>query len=190
MLIPIEISARHAHLSPADTKKLFGKGHTLTPKRAISQTGQFLCYERVTLKTPLGIFKNVGIIGPERKETQVELSATDARALGLKAPVRESGHLARTPGITIIGPKGRIRTKRGVILSQRHIHISALEAKRKGLKNGQLVSVRMRAVRSVTFHNVVVRVHPSFRLRLHLDTDEGNAAGLNGGEKGELFKRL
>lgn len=187
MRIPIEISARHVHLSPADTEKLFGKGHRLTAQRSISQTGQFVCYERVRLKTARGEARAVGIIGPERKDTQVELAATDARFFGVKPPVRESGRVARTPGITVIGPQGRIRIKRGVILSLRHIHASTQDAKRRKLKHGQVVSVRVGGARDITFHNVLVRVHPSFRWRFHCDTDEGNAAGLRGNEKGEVI---
>ncbi|MBI2426268.1 MAG: phosphate propanoyltransferase [Candidatus Kerfeldbacteria bacterium] len=187
MKIPIEISARHVHLCPRDVEKLFGRGKRLTSQTPISQTGQFLSRERVTLRTTNSEFANVGIVGPERRETQVELAATDARRLGVAAPVRESGHLTGTPGITITGPKGSVKITHGVILSKRHIHASKKDAKRHGLRHGQLVSVSIKGERAVTFHNVIVRVHESFHWRLHLDTDEANAAGLTGNEKGDVI---
>lgn len=187
MTIPIEISARHAHLSSKDVEKLFGRGKRLTAKTPISQTGQFVARERVTIRNGKREFQNVGIVGPERRETQVELAATDARHLGIDAPVRESGHVHATPGLTIIGSKGSVTITHGVVLSKRHIHASAKDAQKYGLRHGQLVSVKVAGERALTFHAVVVRVHESFRWRLHLDTDEGNAAGLAGNEKGDLI---
>lgn len=183
--IPVEVSARHVHLSARDVEKLFGKGVKLHKSRAVSQSKQFLSKERVTLSNSFFTLSDVGIVGPEREKTQVELSATDARAFSLKIPVLESGKLRGSKGgLTIHGPNGSVALRSGIIVAKRHVHISLSEAKHFGVADTQRVSVRIQNpddTRALTFHDVVVRAHRDFRLVLHLDTDEGNAAGVTSG---------
>ena len=184
----IETSARHIHLSKEHVDVLFGAGHTLTNKKDLSQPGQFACEEKVELVGPKGSLK-VSVLGPERKATQVELSYTDARTLGLKSvPVRESGDIAGTPGIKLVGPCGEVTIDEGVVVAKRHIHMTPADAEAYGLSDKQVVSVKCDASgRSLVFGDVVVRVNPTFALAMHIDTDECNAAGAFGEVYGTII---
>ncbi len=179
MNVPIEISARHVHLTKPDLEKLFGAGFELTKFHDLSQAGQFAANECVTLAGPRGEIGKVKILGPCRKETQVEVSQSEARALGLTPPVRDSGNLEDTPGVKIIGPAGVVELSRGLILALRHIHVDPATAASLGVKNYDRVKVDTIGPRDLMFENVLIRVDPSFRLAMHLDTDEANAAGIN-----------
>ena len=172
----VETSAKHLHICEADLEVLFGKGHTLTPIKDLSQPGQFACEERVTVVGPKRELKNIRILGPARKDTQVELSATDCRTAGIDAVVRESGDIAGTPGCKIVGPCGEVELKEGVIVAKRHIHMTCADAKEYGVENGQIVDVKVESdERTLTFGDVVVRVSDSYALAMHIDTDESNA---------------
>ena len=186
--ILVETSARHVHLSTEDLEKLFGKGATLTFKKDLSQPGQFACEERVTLVGPKKEIANVIILGPVRPHTQVELSYTDARTLGVDAPLRESGDLEGTPGIKIVGPAGEITVDSGVIVAKRHIHMTPADAEAYGVENGQIVSVKIESPRTSVLGDVVIRVSEKFKLAMHIDTDESNAACAFGKCFGELIK--
>jgi len=177
--IIIETSARHVHISKTDFETIFGKGTELTMFRQLSQPHSFAANEVVTLKTVKDELKNVRILGPLQKRTQVEISKTDAYYLGIPALVRESGNLDGTPGLTIIGPKGEVEIRSGVILAHRHIHASPDDAKKYGVKHGQMVSVKFNGPRGVSFYNVLVRVDKKFTWRMQIDTDEANAAGVD-----------
>ncbi len=172
----VETSARHVHLTQADIETLFGAGATLTHKKDLSQPGQFACEERVTLVGPKKEIANVIILGPARPATQVELSLTDARTLGVTAAVRESGDIAGTEGCKIVGPCGEVTITEGVIAAKRHIHMTPEDAERLGVSDKEIVSVKVDSERSVIFGDVVVRVSPKFALAMHIDTDESNAA--------------
>ena len=186
IFIPLEASGRHAHLTKEQALTLFG--HPLTPKRPLSQPGQFLANERVTVVGPKGEFSNVAVLGPERPEGQVEVSATDSRQLGITPPVRLSGHLIKTPGIRIDGPKGSILLERGVIVAQRHIHMTPEDAARLGVEDKQTVRVQTFTDRPVTFHSVMIRVHPQFATSMHIDYDEANAIGFSEGDLGRIIR--
>ncbi len=179
MQVPIEISARHAHLSKPDLEILFGPGFELTKFRDLSQTGQFAANEIVKLVGPRGEVDKVRILGPVRAQTQVEVSETEARTLGINPPVKDSGNLENTPGIKIVGPKGEVDLKQGVILALRHIHIDPETAAKIKVKNGDRIKVDTSGTRDLLFENVLVRVDPSFKLAMHIDTDEANAAGID-----------
>ncbi len=185
--ILVEVSARHIHLSRADMDVLFGEGSELHPIKDLSQPGQFASEEKVTLKGPKGT-AGVRVLGPLRKETQVELSLTDARSLGVKAQIRESGDLeGTTGGLTIVGPKGEIAIDRGVIAAKRHIHMTPEDAAEFGVNNGDIVAVKIETNgRSVVFADTVIRVSPNYRLAMHIDTDEANAAAIAGEAQGTL----
>ena len=185
----VETSARHVHLSEADIETLFGKGHTLTHKKDLSQPGQYACEERVTLVGPKKPIANVIILGPARKATQVELSFTDARTLGVSAPVRESGDVAGSAGCKIVGPAGEIDLTEGVIVAKRHIHMTPDDAAKFGVADKEIVSVKLDSNgRKTVFGDVVVRVNPTFALAMHIDTDEANAACAFGEFYGEIVK--
>lgn len=186
--ILVETSARHVHLTQADLEVLFGKGATLTHKKDLSQPGQFACEERVKLVGPKKELANVIILGPVRPATQVELSYTDARTLGVDAPLRESGDLVGTPGIKIVGPCGEVDATSGVIIAKRHIHMTPEDAENYGVENGQVVSVKIDSARSALLGDVVVRVSPKFALAMHIDTDESNAVCGFGKCYGEIVK--
>jgi acetate kinase len=179
--IPIEISAHHVHLAQGDVEKLFGPGHQLTPEHDLSQPGQFACAEKVHLVGPKGKIANVRVLGPTRKETQVEIAMTEQFKLGIQPPIRESGDLASTSDITLEGPNGSSVIPKGVICAQRHIHMSPEDAMRRGLRDRYVVRVRVEGDRELIFGDVVVRVNPNFRLAMHIDTDEGNAASIRTG---------
>ncbi|MBU1130558.1 phosphate propanoyltransferase [Patescibacteria group bacterium] len=186
--IPVEISARHIHLSQKDLDALFGKGFKLKKIKDLSQPGEFASSQTVELIGPKSSYKKVRVIGPVRKNTQVEITATDCRVLGINAPVRLSGNVKGSAQATIKGPKARIKLKQGVIIAQRHLHLSAEEAKKLKVRNNQKVSVRIKGERSITFHEVVVRAGRQYKKACHLDTDEGNSAGMKTCEYGELVK--
>lgn len=177
----VEISARHIHLSQSDLETLFGVGYQLTVKKMLSQPGQFAAEERVTVVGPKKELANITILGPVRKDTQVELSLTDARSIGISAPIRESGDIFKTAPCKIVGPKGSIEIAEGVIIAKRHIHVTPLDAVRFGLMDKQIVQVKIPTKdRSLIFDDVVIRVRGDFETAMHIDTDEGNAAGISG----------
>jgi acetate kinase len=182
--IPLSISAHHVHLSRADFEALFGAGKTLTPRVELSQPGQFAAAETVNLIGPKGKVENVRILGPFRKETQVEISRTEEFKLGIDAPVRNSGDIEGTPGVILEGPKGQVKLAQGVICARRHIHMSPEEALSMGLRDHDVVMVKVKGVRELIFGDVLVRVHPQYTLDMHLDTDEGNAAQVSKGAYG------
>lgn len=186
----VEISARHVHLSQADLEALFGKGYELTVKKELSQPGQFACNERVKVIGSKGEFPAVSILGPCRKETQIELSLTDARSIGVTAPVRESGDLEGSGGCRLVGPQGEIELSKGVIAAKRHIHATTADAEKMNLKNGEIVSVEIPTSneRNLIFGDVVVRVSDSYALAMHIDTDEANAAGMAPNTIGKIIK--
>ncbi len=178
--ILVEVSARHIHLTQADVEKLFGKGHQLTKKKDLSQPGEFACEERVTVVGPKKELANVSILGPTRPASQVELSATDARSIGIAAPIRESGDVAGSGACKLIGPAGEIDLPEGVIVAKRHIHMLPEDAEKFGVENKEIVKTAIKTdERSLIFDDVVVRVSPKYGLAMHIDTDEGNAAGFS-----------
>lgn len=177
--IPVGVSVRHVHLSRADCDALFGEGYELAEKRPVSQPGQYVCRETVDLVGPKGEISRVAIINPLRKETQVEVAKTDSITLGIAAPLRESGKLDGTPGITLRGPKGTVQIGKGVIMAHRHVHMHTDEAKQFGVKDGDVIRVRVEGDRETVFGDVIVRVRGDFALDMHVDTDEANAASLH-----------
>lgn len=184
----VEISARHIHVTKEQVAILFGEGHALTAKKALSQPGQFACEEKLTIVGPRGELK-ASILGPERKEAQVELSLTDARTLGVEAKIRESGDIEGTAGIKLVGPCGEIELQKGVIAAKRHIHMTPADAEKYGVSNGEIVNVKVETEgRSLVFGDTVVRVRDDFALAMHIDTDEGNAAGIKGSAMGEIVR--
>lgn len=188
--VVVEVSARHVHLSQQDLETLFGPGYELTVKKMLSQPGQYASEERVTVVGPKREIAGVSILGPVRKDTQVELSLTDARSIGVKAPVRESGDIAGSAGCKLIGPKGELEIKEGVIAAKRHIHATPADAERMGLCDKQIVSVEIPSAdgRKLTFGDVVVRVSDSYALAMHIDTDESNAAAMTPNSLGTIIK--
>jgi len=184
--IPVEVSAHHIHLSRADVERLFGKDYRLTVDHELSQPGQFACKEKVNLIGPKGRIDNVRILGPERDKTQVEIAMTEEFKLGIQAPIRASGDIEGTPGITIEGPTGTITIDKGVILALRHVHMSIEDAMRFGIRDKDYVQVMIESERSITFEDVLVRVDKNFRLAMHIDTDEANASGIKTGDIGYI----
>ena len=176
-VIPIEASGRHVHLSAEAIVRLFGEGAGLTRVSELSQPGQYVCKERLRVTGPKGELPSVVVLGPLRDETQVEISATDAITLGINAPVRLSGNITGTPGVKLTGPAGELELPCGVIIAQRHIHMTPEDANRWNLEDGQTVSVRVFTERPVTFNGVILRVSPSFATYMHIDYDEANACG-------------
>ena len=185
--VPVGLSNKHLHLCAADLETLFGKGHKLTPSKELKQPGQYACEEKVDIVGPKGTLKGVRVLGPERSETQVELALTDARAVGIAVPVRESGKLAGTPGLKLVGPAGEVELDHGVIAALRHIHMSPEQAKEAGVVDKQIVSLKFEGERGVIFNNVLIRCGEGHNAEIHLDTDEGNAAGLANGVLGEIL---
>ena len=177
----VEISARHVHVSQADLEILFGKGYALTPKKDLSQPGQFACEERVTVVGPKKELKGVSILGPCRPATQVELSLTDARSIGVVAPTRESGDIANSGACKLVGPCGEVEISEGVIAAKRHIHMTVADGEKYGITDKQIVSVKIPTDgRALIFDDVVARVSDSYALAMHIDTDEANAAAVPG----------
>ncbi|MCK5686208.1 phosphate propanoyltransferase [bacterium] len=187
-LIPVAVSSRHLHISRADLDILFGNGYQLKPVKLLSQPEQFAAEEKVTVAGPRGEITNVRILGPERKETQVEVSLTDGFKLGIKPPVRDSGNLDDSPGIKLIGPVGEITLEKGIIASLRHIHMTEDDSRIFGVKNKDIVGVQTSGPRGLLFENVLVRVSNKYFLEMHIDTDEANAAGLGGGASAKIVK--
>ena len=184
----VETSARHVHLSAEHIEALFGKGATLTNKKELSQPGQYACEERVKLVGPKKEIANVIILGPARPATQVEISFTDARTLGVTAPVRESGDVAGTPGLKLVGPAGEVELAEGVIIAKRHIHLTPEAAAQFNVQDKEIVKVKIDSERTTIFDDVVIRVSEKFAPAMHIDTDEANAACAFGACYGEIVK--
>ncbi len=189
MKIIIEGSARHVHVSAGALEALFGNGYALHNKRELSQPGQYLTEEKLRLEGPKGAIDRVSILGPERPDTQIELSYTDARILGLVPPVRESGDIKGSAGLKLVGPAGELTLTEGAIVAKRHLHVIPEDAEKFGLSDKEIVMVRVEGPRALIFDEVVVRVSPKFQTRMHIDFDELNAAGLSGEELGTVIKK-
>lgn len=188
MKILVETSARHVHVTQETFEKLFGEGVELTKKKDLSQPGQFVSNEKITIVGPKGEMK-ASILGPVRSADQVEVSLTEARKLGIAAPVRESGDIENTPGCKLVGPNGEVEISCGVIAAKRHIHLTPEKAEEFGVKEKEIVSVAVGGEgRKLVFGDVVIRVSPKFAPAMHIDTDESNAAGLAGNAEGEIIK--
>jgi propanediol utilization protein len=186
IFVELEASGRHVHVTKEQAQTLFG--HGLTPKRPLSQPGQFLCQERLTVVGPKGRFENVAVLGPERRAAQVEVSMTDGRILGIDPPVRQSGDVSGTPGATLIGPKGSVTIPQGVMAAKRHIHMTPEDARHMGVTDNQVVKLQVFTGRPLVFEDVVVRVSPDFATYVHLDYDEANACGFRPGDLGRILK--
>jgi propanediol utilization protein len=185
LFVELEASGRHVHVTKEQAHRLFG--HGLTPKRPLSQPGQFLANERVTVIGPKGQFENVAVLGPERKEAQIEISLTDGRTLGIMPPIRPSGDVKNSPGAILKGPRGRVEIPQGVIAAQRHIHMTPPDAARMGVTDKQIVRLQVFTQRPVIFDEVQVRVSPDFATFVHLDYDEANACGFQNGDLGRIL---
>ena len=185
IFVELEASGRHVHVTKEQAVELFG--HPLTPKRPLSQPGQFLANERVTVVGPKGEFSNVAVLGPERKEAQVEISLTDARTLGVEAPIRLSGDVKDSPGAMLVSQRSRVRLRQGVIIAQRHIHLTPEDAARFGVRDKQVVKMQTFTARPAVFGDVAVRVSPDFASYVHLDYDEANACGFRKGDLGRIL---
>ena len=186
--VPVGVSARHIHLTQQDVETLFGEGYQLTKKKDL-MGGQFACNETVTIVgLKLRAIENVRVLGPVRKASQIEISSTDAMKLGIKAPVRESGDVAGSAPIAVVGPKGAIYMKEGCIVAMRHIHMSPADAAAAGVHDGDIVSVRVENERGTVFNQVKIRVNESFTLEMHIDTDEANASKIKTGDKVTIIK--
>ena len=185
IFVPLEASGRHVHLTEAQARTLFG--HGLTPERDLSQPGQYLCRERVSVIGPKGEFRNVAVLGPARKEAQVEISLTDGKTLGITPPVRLSGYGKGSPGCTLVGPKGKLELTQGVIAAQRHIHLTPEDGARFGVKDRQVVKLQSFTSRPCIFEDVVVRISPDFAAAVHLDYDEANGCGFRKGDFGRIL---
>ena len=188
-LVPVGVSNRHIHLTKADLAVLFGEGYELTPLKDLSQPGQFACKETLTLVGPsLRPIENVRVLGPLRGKSQVEIPATDSYVLKVKPPVRESGNVVGSAGVTIVGPKGVVQLKEGCIIANRHIHMSPSDAASFRVKDGDTVTVDVEGKRRTRWYDVQVRVSPDFRLEMHVDTDDANAAGIGNGFKVKVVR--
>ncbi len=186
----VETSARHVHVSQADLETLFGAGYQLTPKKDLSQPGQYACAERVDVVGPKKTLTGVSILGPVRKETQVEISLTDARSIGVSAPIRESGDTAGSGACKLVGPCGEVELAQGVIAAKRHIHMTPADAAEMDVKDKDVVCVKVETDgRSTIFGDVVVRVNENFALAMHIDTDESNAAACGRNQMGEIVMK-
>lgn len=186
--VQVNMSNRHIHVTQEHLEILFGEGHQLTKMKDLSQPGQYACDEKVDIVGPKSTLKGVRILGPVRPQTQLEISVFDARTLGVDAVVRASGNIAGTPGCTLVGPKGQLEIKEGVIVAARHVHMHTSDGEKFGLKDKDIVKVRVGKERAVVFENVVVRVHDTFALDMHIDIEEGNAAGIKNGDLGEIIR--
>ncbi|MDO4711684.1 MAG: phosphate propanoyltransferase [Peptostreptococcaceae bacterium] len=187
MKVNVGLSNRHIHVSQEHLDLLFGKDYKLTEMKPLSQPGQYAAEELVDIVGPKGTLRKVRILGPVRGKTQLEVSAGDARSLGVSAPVRDSGDLAGSPGCKIVGPNGEVDISEGVIIAARHIHMTPADAERFDVKDKDLVSVETEGQRGLVFKNVLIRVSPSYFLEMHLDIEEGNAAGLKNGDSVEVI---
>lgn len=188
LFIEVEASGRHVHLSRADVDTLFGTGYKLTPVKELSQPGQYACAERVTISGPKGSIKNVVVLGPERKASQVEVSLTDALALGVKAPIRQSGDITGTPEIRVSNGDKEVKLSQGLIVAKRHMHITPEDANRFHVTDGEIVKVKVFGARPLIFDDLVVRVSKDFRTYIHIDYDEANACGFTKGTLGMIIK--
>lgn len=188
MKLPIALSNKHIHLSKSDLENLFGEGYELTVLKDLSQPGQYACEEKVDLVGPKGTIKGVRVLGPVRPDTQVEVSLADCFTLGVKAPIKESGDIEGTPGVKLVGPKGEVELAQGVIVASRHIHMSLEDANNFGVKDKDIVKVKTFGQRALVFENVLVRAREDFALEMHVDVEEGNAAGVKNGDLVELIK--
>lgn len=186
--VPVGLSNKHLHLTEEHIGILFGKGHKLTPKKDLGQPKQYAAEEKVDIVGPKGTLKGIRVLGPARPETQVELAMTDARGIGIKAPIRESGKLDGTPGCKLIGPEGEVELEKGVIIALRHVHLSPLQAKDAGVNDKDIVSLKVEGERGLIFDNVLIRSGDTHEREAHLDTDEGNAAGLGPDATAEIIK--
>ena len=184
IFVELEASGRHVHVTQQQAQILFG--HGLTPKRPLSQPGQYLANERVAVVTPKGEFTNVAVLGPERKEAQIEISLTDGKTLGLTPPVKLSGDITGSPGATLVGPHGRLTLETGVIAARRHIHMTPEDAAHFGVKDKQVVKLQTYTKRPLVFDDTVVRVSKDFATYVHLDYDEANACGFRPGDLGRI----
>lgn len=186
LFIELEASGRHVHVTKEQAMRLFG--HELTPKRPLSQPGQYLANERVTVLGPKGEFQNVAVLGPERKEGQVEISLTDGRTLGIEPPIRLSGDTKNTPSVTLIGPKGQVALSQGLLAARRHIHLTPADGETFHVTDGQVVKLQTFTRRPCVFDDVVVRIHKDFAPAVHLDYDEANACGFRPGDLGRILQ--
>lgn len=185
LFVELEASGRHVHVTAQQAQILFG--HGLTPKRPLSQPGQYLANERVTVIGPKGRFDNVAVLGPERPEAQVEISLTDSRSLGIQPPVRASGDVANSPGATLEGPKGTVTIEQGVIAARRHIHMTPEDAAQMGVRDKQVVRLQVFTARPLIFDDVLIRVSKDYATFVHLDYDEANACGFQTGDLGRIL---
>lgn len=186
--LPIALSNRHIHLGQEDLNILFGEGHELTRTKDLSQPGQYACEEKVDIVGPKKTINGVRVLGPVRGRTQIEVSISDAFQLGVKPIVKNSGDVEGTPGVKVVGPKGEIDLEDGVMVAARHIHMHTTDGEKFGVKDGDIVKVKTEGIRSVIFENVLVRVRENFALEMHVDIEEGNAAGIKNGDLVELIK--
>lgn len=186
--ITVGISARHVHLTKEHVEILFGPGHVLTRFKDLSQPDQFACEEMVTVVGPKGVIEKVRVLGPERKHTQVELSISDCFKIGIKAPLRDSGDIAGSASVTIVGPAGSVTIDEGAIIAARHIHMHSSDAEKFGLEDGDRLYVRAKGPRGIIFGDVLVRAGDKHKLEMHIDTDEGNAVGLRNGDTVYAYK--
>ncbi len=188
MMVPLEVSARHVHLSQEVADALFGKDYKFNIKKELSQPGQYACYERIDIVGPKDTLKNVSVLGPLRTKTQAEISITDSLKIGINCPIRESGDLEGTPGCILRGPRGEYEITSGLIVAKRHIHMHTNDALKIGAKNGILASVKIKSYeRSLIYNDVVIRVSDNFSLAMHIDTDEANALNYQPKLAGELM---
>lgn len=188
-LVEVEASGRHVHLSREAVDYLFGSGYQLTKAKELSQPGQFACKERITIKGPKGKLENAVILGPERSESQVEVSKTDAVVLGGNIPVRESGDIDGTPGVTLVYRDKELHLDKGLIVAKRHIHVALHDAAKLQVEHKEIVQVKMFGERSLIFDDVVIRVHPSYQTYMHIDFDEANSCGFQRGALGKIIKK-
>lgn len=186
--IPVGVSNRHVHLAHDDLARLFGAGFQLTKLKDLSQPGQFACEQKVTLVGPGGVLENVRILGPTRNHTQIEISIADGFKLGVKAPIRDSGDLAGSAGVTLVGPVGSITLKKGTIIAARHIHMHTTDATQFGFSDGDRVSVKVPGPRGLIFNEVLVRISGNYKLEMHVDVDEANAAFLGNNDFVEIIR--
>jgi len=187
IVIPVEVSARHCHLSEQDFRKLFGREAKLEKMKQLSQPSDFSCNQTIDIEVGLKKIEKVRVVGPLRDRAQIEISMTDAIGSGIKPPLRISGDLAGSAKVVLIGHEGKVELSEGLIIAKRHIHCATKDAKKNGLKNGQIVSVQIDGDRSITLHCVEVRVRDDYRLALHIDTDEGNSCGISKIGQGKIL---
>ncbi|MCT4595936.1 MAG: phosphate propanoyltransferase [Anaeromicrobium sp.] len=186
--VPVGLSNRHIHLSKRDVEALFGEGYELTKFKDLAQPGQYAAAEKIDIVGPKGTIKGVRVLGPVRKDTQIEISLADGFALGVKPPVRDSGDIEGSPGAKIVGPKGEVTIDKGIIAAARHIHMHTSDAEAMGISDRDLVKVKVEGKRGLIFENVLARVHEEFKLEFHVDIEEGNAAGIKNGQELEIIK--